>query len=268
MTEPETSVPGTPRVRLIHWNAAEAREREAWLRAAGYEPAAGALDAGLLRRLERDPPIAVVIDLSRLPGQGRDVGLAIRTRRATRHLPLVFVGGDHDKVSRIRGHLPDAIYAAWSGIDRALKRAISRPPQSPVVPPSVLAGYAGVPLAKKLGIREGSAVVLAGAPEGFEAALGALPAGATVRRRGRGRRDLTIWFARSRGELKRRLGTMTAFAGRGGLWIAWPKKSAAPRAGLTQAEVRRAGLGSGLVDFKICAIDATWAGLRFTRRDR
>jgi len=30
--------------------------------------------------------------------------------------------------------------------------------------------------------------------------------------------------------------------------------------------VRRAGLAAGLVDFKICAIDADWSGLAFTRR--
>jgi hypothetical protein len=35
---------------------------------------------------------------------------------------------------------------------------------------------------------------------------------------------------------------------------------------LTQQIVRQAGLAVGLVDYKICAIDATWSGLLFTRR--
>ncbi|MHC4224699.1 MAG: DUF3052 domain-containing protein, partial [Planctomycetota bacterium] len=35
---------------------------------------------------------------------------------------------------------------------------------------------------------------------------------------------------------------------------------------LTQAVVRKVGLASGLVDFKVCAVDETWSGLRFTQR--
>lgn len=40
-----------------------------------------------------------------------------------------------------------------------------------------MAGYSGTPLSRKLGIREGSLVVLVGAPEGFEAELEPLPDG-------------------------------------------------------------------------------------------
>ena len=35
---------------------------------------------------------------------------------------------------------------------------------------------------------------------------------------------------------------------------------------VTQNKVRSTGLAAGLVDFKICAVDATWSGLCFTRR--
>jgi hypothetical protein len=37
---------------------------------------------------------------------------------------------------------------------------------------------------------------------------------------------------------------------------------------LSAAIVRRAGLDKGLVDVKVCAIDATWSGLKFVRRLR
>jgi hypothetical protein len=30
--------------------------------------------------------------------------------------------------------------------------------------------------------------------------------------------------------------------------------------------VRRVGLAAGLVDYKICAIDETWSGLKFVKR--
>ncbi len=38
-----------------------------------------------------------------------------------------------------------------------------------------MAGYSGTPLAKKLGIKEGSRIVFANAPRGFEQELGELP---------------------------------------------------------------------------------------------
>jgi hypothetical protein len=127
-------------------------------------------------------------------------------------------------------------------------------------------GYSGVPLAKKLGIKPGLVVALIGAPDAFESTLGVLPEGVEVRRQTRGRRDLTIWFCRSRKELDRRIVRMTAFAENAGLWIAWPKKASDKSTDLTQQTVRDVALAEGIVDFKICAIDATWSGLRFTQR--
>jgi hypothetical protein len=37
-------------------------------------------------------------------------------------------------------------------------------------------------------------------------------------------------------------------------------------ADVSQNDVRKAGLAAGLVDYKVCAIDADWSGLRFARR--
>jgi hypothetical protein len=58
---------------------------------------------------------------------------------------------------------------------------------------------------------------------------------------------------------------MVPTAERAGLWIVWPKQSSRLATDLTLNEVRRVGLAAGLVDFKVCAIDHTWSGLRFTR---
>jgi hypothetical protein len=219
-----------------------------------------------LAALGADPPDAVVIDLGRLPAQGRDVGVHLRVQRRTRNVPLVFVGGDRAKVARVREILPDASYATWHRIGPAVERAMAKPPARPVVPESSLAGYSGTPLPRKLGIKPGSVVVLAGAPEGFENVLGPLPEGVVLRRVSRGRRDLTLWFPRSRRDLERRIERMAEAIGDTGLWIAWPKKTSGVASDLTQTVVRRVGLDSGLVDYKICAIDATWSGLKFTRR--
>ena len=108
---------------------------------------------------------------------------------------------------------------------------------------------------------------LIGAPAGFEAILGALPAGARVSRRPGAPPDLTIWFPASKRALEREVRKQGAAATQqGGLWIAWPKKASGVATDLSEPVVRQAGLANGLVDFKICAIDATWSGLRFARR--
>ena len=135
-----------------------------------------------------------------------------------------------------------------------------------MVPESVFAAYAGTPLPKKLGIKANSAVALVGAAEGFEETLGELPEGVVVHRDTEDQPDLTLWFAKSREELGRRIEEMGAFADKGGLWIVWAKKSSGIVSDLSQAAVREVGLAAGLVDFKVCAIDETWSGLRFTQR--
>jgi hypothetical protein len=208
-----------------------------------------------------------VIDLSRMPSSGRDIPVVLRTAKTTRLVPLVLAGGDPGKVARIRRLLPDAGYASWPRIGPALARALAQAPGDPVVPTSVFAGYSGTPLPKKLGIKPSFVVSLLNAPAGFEKVLGPLPAGAALRRTAGGRRDLTLWFVRNRRILDVGIGRM-ARDGAGGLWILWPKKTSALAADLTPQDVRAAGLRSGLVDYKVCAVDETWSGLKFVARRR
>ena len=91
------------RVRLIHWNASEGASRAEELRSAGYEVWFKPLVTPEARREVRsEPPDVFVIDLSRLPMQGRDVGMSLRVMRNTRSTPIVFAGGEPDKVARIK----------------------------------------------------------------------------------------------------------------------------------------------------------------------
>ncbi len=258
-----------PRVTLIHWKPEEARQRASALRAAGHTVSYRPFDPTVLRDIKQKPPAAVVIDLTRQPMQGRDVAIAIRHAKSTRLLPIVFVEGDPEKVERITRQVPDAVYTAWGRIRSGLKRAIARPPKDPVVPQSVLAGYSGTPLLKKLGIKPDSTLALVSAPRDFERTLGKLPSGVTVKRQARGRPDLTLWFVTSQKDLDRKLPSILPLTAEGGaLWIVWPKKSSGVPSDLTQAAVRGAGLASGLVDFKVCAVDETWSGLKFVRRKK
>lgn len=254
------------RVRLIHWNADEARERAAVLRAAGHVVDANPLnDSASLREIGTRPPDAIVIDLTRLPSHGRDVALGFRSYKATRRVPIVFVEGDPEKVAKIRTLLPDATFTTWARVRADLKSAVAHPPADPVVPSSNLAGYSGTPLPKKLGIRPRSVVALAGAPADFEKTLGALPEGATLGRQSRGARDLTIWFTASRKNLESNIARMAIAIGRTPMWIVWRKQASGMKTDLTQQHVREIGLAAGLVDYKVCAVDATWSGLLFRR---
>src|SRR5262245_42341859 len=253
-------------VCLIHWKAEEAEEKIAKLRAAGYAVDYGEMSPGALRDRLNNPPAVFVIDLLHMPRQGRDVPMALRIRKTTRHTPLVFVDGEPEKVDRIKSSLPDAIYTTWSRIRSSLKAAIAKPPASPVVPESNLAGYSGTPLPKKLGVKPNSTVALIGAPKDFEKTLGELPEGVKLKKRADGACDLIIWFVRMSAELYERINEMGELTVAGGLWIAWPKQASGVAIDMTQNVVRETGLASGLVDYKVCAIDATWSGLKFARR--
>ncbi len=50
------------------------------------------------------------------------------------------------------------------------------------------------------------------------------------------------------------------------IWISWPKKSSGVETELDGNRVREIGLGSRLVDVKVCAVDEVWSGLKFVVR--
>ena len=127
------------------------------------------------------------------------------------------------------------------------------------------AGYSGTPLVKKLGIKPGMHVVLSGAPTGFRRELVGLPADVRISTRTDTPADLIVWFVNSRRAME---GTMPAVSSRmgAGLWVAWPKKASGVRTDVTEDVIRDAGLANGLVDYKVCAINEIWSGLKFARR--
>jgi len=130
-----------------------------------------------------------------------------------------------------------------------------------------VAGYSGTPLPQKLGIKPGARLALVRAPAGFERELNPLPDGVRVRMQARGAQDVVVFFATRHAELERRFdGLARAIAPAGGLWIAWPKRTACVATDLREGIVRELGLSHGLVDNKVCAVDDTWSALRFVFR--
>jgi hypothetical protein len=123
----------------------------------------------------------------------------------------------------------------------------------------VTAGYSGTPLPAKLGVKAGSRVLLDGAPDDVPVDGHRRPGGQPY--------DVVLLFAPDAARLHARwpaLVPRVTTAGR--LWVCWPKKSSGVPTDLTENVVRDFGLANGLVDVKVCAIDATWSGLAFVRR--
>jgi len=256
-------------VRLIHWHAAEARAHAGRLEALGYVVAAGLPPWPVLsRQLRETPPAAIIISLDRLPSQGRDVGLLLRAQRATRLVPLMFVGGQPEKVAAIRALLPEVSFAAWARLGRVLARELARPaPAAPTGPAGVMAGYAGTPLPRKLGIKPGMTVALLGAPANFTATLGRLPEAARVSGQVTATTNLALWFVHTHREFDRGFARAIELAARMPVWVISPKKSGAFASDLSQNYIRAECLVAGLVDYKVCAVDAAWSGLLFRLRN-
>ena len=131
-------------------------------------------------------------------------------------------------------------------------------------------GYSGTPLPRKLGIKPGHRVLLLRAPDRFaEATLGELPDGVRLARRAGGSADVIVAFHTRRAQLERDLSRLRALMEpAAGLWIAWPKRASGVETDITEDVVREIALPTGLVDNKVCAIDATWSGLRLVIRLR
>jgi hypothetical protein len=129
------------------------------------------------------------------------------------------------------------------------------------------AGYSGRPLVQKLGIREGDALALLNAPDGYERLLGKMPEGATVARDVKGRFDMIQLFATERATLEIEFPRSKASLKQGGaIWVSWPKASSGLQTDLSDGVVREVGLNNGLVDVKVCAVDGSWSALKFVRR--
>jgi hypothetical protein len=130
-----------------------------------------------------------------------------------------------------------------------------------------MAGYSGTPLPKKLGIVEGSSLVLIDAPSGV---IEGLPPAVSVKRQARGTADVVVAFFTRRKDFERRIGSLSrVIFPAGGLWVAWPKRASRVETDMHEGVLREVALPLGLVDNKVCAIDETWTGMRVVwRRER
>lgn len=121
-----------------------------------------------------------------------------------------------------------------------------------------MAGYSGTPLVQKLGIKPGHRVLALGMPDDLIDAH---------KRAGREPYNVILIFCPDEATLRERFPQAKARLTKdGGLWVCWPKRSSGVPTDLSENPIRDYGLAQGLVDNKVCAIDAVWSGLRFVYR--
>lgn len=138
------------------------------------------------------------------------------------------------------------------------------------------AGYSGTPLPRKLGLKDGQLAAFVGLPEALVELAGAAAFAGVERRDGwtgfsaPARLDVIHAFTTRRADLEGGLpGRMAALRPAGMIWVSWPKKAAKVETDVTEDVVRAVALPLGLVDVKVCAVDATWSGLKLViRKDR
>lgn len=151
---------GAKRAVLVDWSPTDSAAASSDLAAAGVDVSHLTIEP---RALLASRAGVFVIDLARRPAQGRDVGIWLRRRAATRLVPLVFCGGGAEKAEMVREHLPDSGFCDRALLVECVREGLATPMSSPVVPPSDFAPLAGRPLTGKLGIRPGTVVSTVGA---------------------------------------------------------------------------------------------------------
>jgi hypothetical protein len=129
---------------------------------------------------------------------------------------------------------------------------------------AIVAGYSGTPLAAKLGIKCAMSITLLNAPDLLEMVF---PDSVTISQDLNGQADVVVAFFTWLADLEAIIDELasTIFPA-GALWVAWPKKASRVDTNLSDNEVRTCALQRGLVDNKVCAVNATWSALRVVWR--
>lgn len=130
-------------------------------------------------------------------------------------------------------------------------------------------GYSGTPLAKKLGIKDGSKIFLSDAPDNFLKLVAPLPEGVRIVSQIASDTDIVHIFSADKKLLSRALvAALKKIRPDGAIWVSWPKKSSKVPTDITEDAVRDVALPLGLVDIKVCAVDEVWSGLKLVIRKK
>jgi hypothetical protein len=134
----------------------------------------------------------------------------------------------------------------------------------------VTAGYSGTPLAEKLSLKRGQRAWFEGMPASVRAEIAPEAVGLDMLAAPAPPVDAAHVFVTERARLEEAVARLLpVLAPTGFLWVSWPKKASKAATDITEDVVRDVALPTGLVDVKVCAVDATWSALKLMiRRDR
>src|SRR5581483_3331395 len=224
------------------------------LRAEGYTvDYPGDQANGNWRTLRQSPPLAAVIDLTRLPSHGRWVAAEIRATKSLRHIPIVFVDGEPAKVETIRKMMRDAVFTSRARLASALQNV--KPLADPVVPPRLM-NRTDRTAAQKLGITAGTRVALLDPPPDYLRVLGKIPEDVSFEEESTHTAPLTLWFVRDPDTYRAQINAMRKRSASSRIWVIYPKGQSGRRtAAITQKFIRETALAAGLVDYKICSVN-------------
>jgi hypothetical protein len=128
-------------------------------------------------------------------------------------------------------------------------------------------GYSGTPLAKKLGIKEASSLLLLNAPKDYAQLLEPLPDCVTFQSSPSRRIDIAQVFVTRREALSSHLAKLRKTLNvEAAVWVSWPKKAAKVATDVTEDTIREVALPLGFVDIKVCAVSEVWSGLKLVVR--
>jgi hypothetical protein len=134
---------------------------------------------------------------------------------------------------------------------------------------SAIVGYSGTPLAKKLGVKESSRVLLVGAPPSFVQVLEPLPNAVQFDDKLSQATDIVHVFATRNEALKNELTRLRKrLRSNAMVWVSWPKKAAKVPTDISENTIRQMALSLGFVDIKVCAISEVWSGLKLVIRKK
>ena len=129
------------------------------------------------------------------------------------------------------------------------------------------AGYSGTPLAKKLSLKDGLRTWWCGMPESVRGEIEREGLALTLLDAPEPPIDAAHIFVTERAMLDCELRLLLPLLARDGfIWVSWPKKASKVPTDITEDTIREVALPLGLVDVKVCAVDATWSGLKLVIR--
>ena len=130
-----------------------------------------------------------------------------------------------------------------------------------------MAGYSGTPLARKLGLKEGSTVLAINPPADYRKLLEPIPAGVQFVSRVSTTTDLVHLFTTRQAELRKTLTSLrTRIRPDAAIWVSWPKRTAKVPTDIIEDTIREVAIPMGYVDIKVAAFDEVWSALKLVIR--